>query len=160
MSVSKRNAIQAFKLKGSSERIANCAADASQGLNLAPKDGAMIYLLLLIPPSLSPVAISHCYEIERNDVYDDSGEIVLRQLIFRDWDAPDYMHEIVAWCWLRQVKTPPSPRRGGGWCVTIQDEDGRLRVIRAERYYRTVSNYDRELAERKWWPVKRRKGWK
>jgi hypothetical protein len=97
---------------------------------------------------------------ELNHFYNEHGQLVFDQLIFYDWCPVAGRFQVRAW---RMVKSPwQSPQRDwhrDGWWVLWIDGD-RLRVVHADAFRETWTQYDPEVVERDHLPPSLRKGLK
>jgi hypothetical protein len=98
--------------------------------------------------------------VELNHFYNDNGELVFDQLVFYDWCPVSERFQVRAW---RMVKSPwQVPQRDWqrrGWLVLWLDGD-RLRLVHADAFRETWTQYDPEVVERDYLPPERRKGLK
>lgn len=115
---------------------------------------------LAITPPPEPIR-ERCDVIEVNSFYDDSGRLVFDQVIFYDWSPDDCRYQVRAW---RLVKRPSQIAawdwQRGEWVATWSDGeygDGALRVVSAQSFRRTWTQYDPELVERETLPKERRR---
>ena len=101
-------------------------------------------LLLLIVPHDDTLTV-HCDVQEYNEVWDccnDPPKCHLRQLIIRD------VSEVRDW---RANRKPVRDWVRGGY-TTRWIEQGRVIEVRSSVMIETLTEYDRELAEREWLP--------
>lgn len=101
------------------------------------------------------LARERCDVLEANSFYDEQGRLVFDQLIAWDWCHD--RHQVRAW---RMIKGPSMwPERDwerGGYSVLWQDGEV-IRMLWADSYRRTWTQYDPELVDRDYLPRDRRR---
>jgi hypothetical protein len=90
------------------------------------------------------VAYDRCEAVETNWVYNEQGDLVFVQLIFREEDR------IIAWRMARP-SIPVATRIKGGWRYLWLDGDV-TREVECRTIYETHTQWDRETEERPYWP--------
>jgi hypothetical protein len=118
-----------------------------------------VWLAVSLPPQ-DDLVRDRVGLIEINHFYNDHGELVFDQIIFWDWCPMEGRFQVRAW---RMVKSPwQVPQRDwqrSGWWVLWLDGD-RLRLVHADAFRETWTQYDPEVVERGYLPPERRKGLK
>lgn len=92
--------------------------------------------------------------IERNSVYDESGEKRLEQVIWWQWNGKRY--ECRGWQQAASVQVTASR---GGW-LSVWEWRNRRRVAWAPHLMETHTRYDPEVADREKLPCEDRRAWK
>lgn len=104
-------------------------------------------LLLAFLPLAEPV--EHVDRIEINRVYNDEGDLWLSQVIFWRWEPVIADWACEGWRRTDQGNLRKVP---GGW----RWEQGSL-LVEAPEACHTHTQYDREAANRDYWPLERRR---
>lgn len=105
--------------------------------------------------SFSPVIVDRVDKIELNHVYNHTGDVILSQLIFWDWNCQDSRFYVRDW---RMYKTGMRPirRRWMTYVVSFSDNDGKYRRIYAPQFCETWTYYDPEVLDRSYLPAEQR----
>lgn len=109
-----------------------------------------MYVICLVLSLNMPLdEVRHADVIELNHFFDGDGNKILDQWIIWEWQDGRYF--VMDWCLkgkecnLRKIK--------GGWEFTRRMDDGRLVVVEAHEYRETWTQFDPEIANRKWMRV-------
>jgi hypothetical protein len=99
--------------------------------------------------------------IEVNSFHDDEARLVFTQAMFLDWCK--CRHHVADWRLVKNRSDAPQANivvrrdyQAGGY-ITIWDDNGKIREVRAATYRETFSQTDPELADRDHHPLDRRR---
>ena len=109
-----------------------------------------LLLLVAVPHDASAIR-ENVACIERNSYHNDEGGLVFRQYIFFDWECDG--HVVVAW---RLDKGEFSFTEHPPTLIWADGES--VRIVRAEYWRESWTQYDPELAERERLPAEQRRG--
>jgi len=110
----------------------------------------------LVP--LTPTVCDNVDAIELNHVYDGRGRLMLRQLIFWDWDERSARRHVIAWrLWKPGQPTPLRNAADVGYTLVFRDGKV-LRRVRARVYRETWTQFDPEIDDRRRLSEDRRRG--
>jgi len=96
--------------------------------------------------------------IELNHFYDDNGGLVFDQVIFYEWCDRTCRFNVRAWRLLKSPKQIPVRDQRRGRYVAIWHDGDILRHVDAPSFRETWTQYDPELAERKFLAKDKRQG--
>ncbi len=115
-------------------------------------DGVFAAVVLLSSLAVSdPVELmvrDHVDLVELNHYYDDQGRMVFRQLIFYEWCPANGRFNIRDFCLVRQESQLPIRDHRRGVFSTRWNDDGTHRLVTADLFRRTHTEFDPEVLER------------
>lgn len=119
----------------------------------------MVSLLIACLLSASPnqiALVDHVDIIEINNLYDNQGRLIIRQVIFWDWSPSDARHQVRAWRLLKTAQQLPRMNwRSGRYEARWRDQND-MRFVTAGDTRETWTTYDPEVLERTILPIERR----
>jgi len=110
----------------------------------------LLWLLLSTVPLEMPL-VDRIEVLEHNALYDDNGRHVFDQAIVYGWNRATSRYDVRCW-WLIKCEAD-EPRRD-----MLRFDGQVMRLVKAERVFRTWSQYDPELAARQVVGVEQRRG--
>jgi hypothetical protein len=103
--------------------------------------------LSLVPAT--PLVCDQVDLLELNCVYDGDGRLMLRQMIFWDWQGDQARYQVVAWrLWQEDFPLPTRDWRTGAFVLLWSDAET-LRSVRARAFWQTWTQHDPEMEDRR-----------
>lgn len=126
----------------------------------------MIYPLVLLALAALPAAIptdeftgiasDQVDVVEVNHYYDDEGEHVFDQLIFRDWDYEANRFQVRAWRLLKSPSQLPARNFQTGTYDVLWHDGDTTRRVEAKVFRESWTQHDPEMRERSFLPKEQR----
>jgi hypothetical protein len=116
-----------------------------------------LLLAMLLMPTVGGEIVDEVGLIEVNQLFDDKGLPVLKQVIFYDWNAQMGRHDVVAWSLFKpdmRIERSVDPRK----CQVSWHDGDTLRIVKAPLLTVTFLQHDPEMRARAILPQNMRRG--